>query len=97
LNGVASGSTLKFSPYEKRSPEPCSLLGTHGLGAHCITLCSGCDLHLEIIHGALHLWLGEFFDLLHDDQEVFSHVSAILESVLVAGLIVLDELQKDLF
>lgn len=59
-------------------------------------LASGRDLELKVINNLLDLWLGELLDLLDNESEVLSHLRAHHQALLVAGLMVVNKLAKDL-
>ena len=87
---------LEFSLNQKAPPQLLSLRCIQSLRVHAIILACRSDLHLELVDRALHLWLRELLDLLHDNEEVFSHVSAVSQPILVAALVVLNEPEEDL-
>lgn len=59
-------------------------------------LASGRDLKLKVINNLLDLWLGELLDLLDNESEVLSHLRALHQALLVAGLMVVNQLAEDL-
>ena len=95
LERVATRS-FKFSLNQQAPPQLFCLRCIQSLRVHGIILAGSSDLHLELVDRALHLWFSELLDLLHYYEEVFSHVSAVRQPVLVAALVVLNESEENL-